>query len=67
MHLYLIYNNAKRTVMKLLWQECSPACSVLIVGSEGVVQGLLVVEMEHVAVFLSLWSLSQFDSESLQR
>ena len=37
----------------------------MIIGPEGVVQGLLVVEMKHIVTLLSIWPLSQLDSETL--
>lgn len=44
-----------------------PACGVLVIGPEGVVQCFLVVQLEDAAAFLSLWPLGQFHSETLQR
>lgn len=44
-----------------------PACCVLVLRPEGVVQCLLVVEVKDVAALLSIRPLRQFNSEALQR
>lgn len=53
----------------LVISQCLPACRVLIIGFEGIVEGFLVVQMKHAAaaaVFF-LRRLGQLHSEALKR
>lgn len=43
-----------------------PACSVLVVCSEGVIQCFFMVELEDVVCVFTLWSIRQLHSKTLQ-